>query len=323
MVARGDAGRNGRGMLGESDSNAGVGMAQYTSNGLKIEAESFGDESRPAILLVMGLGMQLLAWPEALCRRLAEAGYRVIRFDNRDIGLSSKLDDARISIPRAALRYALHLPIPAPYKVQDMADDARGLLDALGIERAHVVGVSMGGMIAQNLAATWPERCASLVSIMSSSGSRRLPRPQPRVLRLMLSRPPRRDDPAAQLMHFRKLFRALSGPGFPMPDEELGERLQRSLARSYSPAGTARQLLAIAASGDRSGLLRRICVPTLVLHGTRDPLLPLAHGEDCARKIPGARFETIDGMGHDLPTSLLPRLGDTLLAHFARVSPAA
>lgn len=298
-------------------------MAQFESNGLRIEAESFGDESKPAVLLVMGLGMQLLAWPEALCQRLAEAGYRVIRFDNRDIGLSTKLDDTRISIPRAALRYALHLPIPAPYRVQDMADDARGLLDALGIERAHVVGVSMGGMIAQNLAATSAERCTSLVSIMSSSGSRRLPRPHPRVLRLMLSRPPRRDDPSAQLRHFKALFRALSGPGFPMPDEELEARLQRSLARSYSPAGTARQLLAIAASGDRSALLRSIHVPTLVLHGTNDPLLPLVHGEDCARKIPDARFERIEGMGHDLPTSVLPRLGDTLLDHFARVSRAA
>jgi pimeloyl-ACP methyl ester carboxylesterase len=310
-------------MLPASRACEGNDVAQFTVNGLQIEAESFGEDSRPAVLLVMGLGMQLLAWPDALCQRLADAGYRVIRFDNRDIGLSTKLDDARISIPRAALRYALHLPIPAPYKVQDMAGDARGLLNALGIERAHVVGVSMGGMIAQNLAATWPERCASLVSIMSSSGSRRLPRPQPRVLRLMLSRPPRRDDPAAQLRHFKNLFRALSGPGFPMPDDELEARLKRSLARSYSPAGTARQLLAIAASGDRSSLLRSIHVPTLVLHGTRDPLLPLVHGEDCARKIPGASFESIEGMGHDLPSSLLPRLGDTLLAHFARVSRAA
>ena len=298
-------------------------MAQYAVNGLQIEAESFGEESRPAVLLVMGLGMQLLAWPDALCQRIAAAGYRVIRFDNRDIGLSSKLDDARISIPRAALRYALHLPIPAPYKVQDMADDARGLLDALGIERAHVVGVSMGGMIAQNLAATSPDRCASLVSIMSSSGSRRLPRPHPRVLRLMLSRPPRREDPEAQLRHFKNVFRALSGPGYPMPDEELGERLRRSLARSYSPAGTARQLLAIVASGDRSALLRSIGAPTLVLHGSGDPLLPLAHGEDCARKIHGARFRRIEGMGHDLPTSALPMLGDLLLEHFGRLTPAA
>lgn len=298
-------------------------MAQFAVNGLQIEAESFGDASRPAVLLVMGLGMQLLAWPEALCRRLADAGYRVIRFDNRDIGLSTKLDAARISIGRAALRYALRLPIPAPYGVQDMADDARGLLDALGIGRAHLVGVSMGGMIAQNLAATAPERCLSLVSIMSSSGSRRLPWPQPQVLRLMLARPPRRDDRAAQLRHFKALFRALSGPGYPLPDKELEERLGRSLARSYSPAGTARQLLAIASTGDRSALLRSIRTPTLVLHGSADPLLPLAHGEDCARKIPGARFEIIEGMGHDLPHSVLPRLGDTLLAHFAQVSPAA
>jgi pimeloyl-ACP methyl ester carboxylesterase len=294
-------------------------VAQYEVNGIRLEAESFGDESRPVVLLVMGLGMQLLAWPEALCRRIADAGYRVLRFDNRDIGLSSKLDEARISIPRAALRYALHLPIPAPYKVQDMACDALGLLDALGIARAHVVGVSMGGMIAQNFAASWPQRCLSLTSIMSSSGNRRLPLAHPRVLRLLIARPPQRSSPERQLQHFMRLFRALSGPGYTMPDEELRERLQRSLARNYSPAGTARQLLAIVASGDRSALLRSIAVPTLVLHGSDDPLLPIAHGRDCARKIPGARFEAIEGMGHDLPTSLLPRLGDHLLAQLRSV----
>lgn len=295
-------------------------MAQYAVNGLSIEAESFGRDGDPAVLLVMGLGMQLLGWPDALCRRIADAGFRVVRFDNRDIGLSSEVDARRIRIARAALRYALRLPVPAPYTLQDMAQDAVGLLDALGIGRAHLCGVSMGGMIAQNVAAAWPQRCASLVSIMSSSGRRRLPLPRPGVLRLMLARPPARGDRDGQLRHFMRLFRALSGPAFPIPDDELRERLRRSLGRSYRPAGTARQLLAIAASGDRSKLLRAIRAPTLVLHGSDDPLLPLAHGADCARLIPGARFERIDGMGHDVPESLVPRLGDLLLQHLQRVA---
>ena len=212
----------------------------------------------------------------------------------------------------------MRLPVRAPYRIDDMANDTRGVLDALRIERAHLVGVSMGGMIAQNVAATSPSRCASLTSIMSSSGARSLPMAKPRVLRLLLSRPPRHASLERLVQHYIALFGALGGAGFPNPEPELRERLTLSVQRSHHPAGTLRQLLAVVASGDRSQLLKSISVPTLVLHGDADPLLPLRHGQDCARKIPGAAFESIAGMGHDLPSSLVPVLAEKLIAHLDR-----
>jgi pimeloyl-ACP methyl ester carboxylesterase len=294
-------------------------MARIAANGLQIEVESFGSATDPAVLLIMGLGMQLTAWPDLFCQALVGAGYRVVRYDNRDIGLSDSIDGPPVNVARQFLRYALRLPIDAPYTVQDMACDARGVLDALQVERAHVIGASMGGMIAQAFAATWPERCRSLVSIMSTSGDRRLPWADLRVLRKLLARPPR-DGSFEQLVeHYVRLFRALSGPGFPIDDETLRARLQRSLRRSFKPAGTVRQLLAIAASGDRSAQLQRIRCPALVLHGDADPLVPLAHGRDCARKIPGARLDVVPGMGHDLPPSLVPLLTEHVLAHLRAV----
>lgn len=298
-------------------------MPSVSANGLELEVECFGDPSRPAVLLAMGLGMQLIAWPDAFVGALVDAGFRVVRFDNRDIGLSQKISAPPVNVARATLRYLLRLPIRAPYGLQDMAQDALGVLDALGIERAHVVGASMGGMIVQNLAATAGQRCASLVSIMSSSGDRRLPWSDLRVLRRLLSRPPAGATFERQVEHFAALFRALSGPGYPISDEELRARLHRSLARSYNPAGTLRQLLAIVSSGDRSELLRRIRCPTLVLHGDADPLLRLAHGHDCAAKIPGARLVVVPGMGHDIPSSLVPVLTDAVLAHLRAVQSAA
>ncbi len=299
-------------------------MPQFAAHGLQLEVESFGDPADPAVLLIMGLGMQLTGWPDELCQSLAADGYRVIRFDNRDIGLSSKIRSRmRVSIPLAALRYALGLPIAAPYRIEDMAADAVGVLDALNVRAAHVVGASMGGMIAQNLAATYPERCLSLTSIMSSSGDRRLPRASLKVTRLLLARPPRQAALEQQVEHYVRLFRALGGPGFPAPDALLRERLTRSLRRSYYPDGTMRQLLAIVASGDRSELLRKIIRPTLVLHGDADPLVPVAHGVDCARKIPAATLTRIPGMGHDLPPGVLPLLRDAILAHVRAVEASA
>ena len=298
-------------------------MARLAANGLQLEVESFGSPTDPAVLLIMGLGMQLTAWPDLFCQALVAAGYRVVRFDNRDIGLSDTIEGPPVNVARQFLRYALRLPIAAPYRVQDMAGDARGVLDALQIERGHVIGASMGGMIAQSFAATWPERCRSLVSIMSTSGDRRLPWSDLRVLRRLLARPPSKGSFEQLVEHYVQLFRALSGPGFPIDDETLRARLQRSLRRSFKPAGTVRQLLAIAASGDRSAQLRQIRCPTLVLHGDADPLVPLAHGRDCARKIPGAQLDVVPGMGHDLPPTLVPLLTEHVLAHLRAVDARA
>lgn len=296
-------------------------MPRLIANGIEIEVESFGRKADPAVLLIMGLGMQMLAWPDVLCHSLAKSGYRVIRFDNRDVGLSQRLSDsARVSLPLAAMRYLMHLPVAAPYTLETMAEDTVGVLDALGIERAHLVGASLGGMVAQSAAARHPDRVLSLVSIMSSSGDRRLPTAQLKILRLMLSRPKDGSDREAWIRHYVRLFQAIGSPGFPTPPELLEARVRSFVERSHYPAGTLRQILAIIASGDRSAQLGRITAPTLVLHGKADPLVPVAHGVDCARKIPGARLELVAGMGHDLAHGLLPMLQKQLLDHFIRVA---
>lgn len=282
-----------------------------------------GRPSDPTVLLVMGLGMQLVAWPMEFCQSLVDAGFHVVRFDNRDVGLSDKINvRSQIGLPAATLRYLLHLPVPAPYRIDAMADDAIGVLDALGIPSAHLVGASLGGMIAQTVAARDPGRCRSLVSIMSSSGHRRLPRASLRVSRLLLSRPSGKASPERLTDYLVELFRVIGSPGFPTPPDKLRERLRASIERSYYPPGTIRQMLAIIASGDRSSELASITAPTLVVHGDADPLVPLAHGVDSARKIHGARLEVIRGMGHDLAPGLVPRLAETVITHL-RANPGA
>jgi proline iminopeptidase len=276
-------------------------MPAIQSNGITIEHESFGDPAAPCVILVMGLGMQLIAWPEPFCQHLADHGFHVIRFDNRDVGLSTKLD--RLGAPRlrlALLRSLLRLPVRSGYTLDDMARDTLGLMDALAIRRAHLVGASMGGMIAQIMAARASDRAISLTSIMSSSGARNLPGPTPRVLRVIGRRQPALRDFDRLVDHYIELWRTIGSPAFPIDEVELRERVSTSLRRSFHPQGTARQMLAIMASGDRSNLLREIEAPTLVIHGRADPLVPLACGEDTARKIPNARLRIVDGMGHDL-----------------------
>jgi len=296
-------------------------LSQIVANGLKFEVESLGRPDDPAVLLIMGLGMQLTSWPMEFCQALLAAGFRVIRFDNRDIGLSEKIAaQHRDNIAVAALRYALRLPVQSAYKVEDMAADAVAILDALGIRAAHLVGASMGGMIAQCIAATHPERCLSLTSIMSTSGSRRLPRASLRVTRHSLARPASNAPLERIVEHYVKLFQVIGSPGFPTPVEDLRTRMAANLKRSYHPRGTERQLLAIIASGDRSASLRKIRAPTLVIHGDCDPLVPVAHGKDCAAKIPDAKLEIVPGMGHDLAPGLLPILIDSLLAHLRAVA---
>jgi proline iminopeptidase len=291
-------------------------MTAATANGIAIEYESLGDPSAPPILLIMGLGMQLVAWPDAFCQGLVEQGFRVVRFDNRDCGLSSKIRVRKQ--PNLVTAFAaawLRLPVRAPYTLHTMAADAVGLLDALDIRRAHVVGVSMGGMIAQVIAATYPERVLSLTSIMSSSGSRKVSRPRPDAKRALLSKPRDPGDPESVIDHLVGVFGIIGSPGFPSTREELREQLARNVRRGYYPAGVTRQLVAIIASGDRRKLLQKITAPTLVIHGAEDPLVPVEAGRDTARHIAGANLKVIDGMGHDLPPALQPILVEAIAAH--------
>ncbi len=292
------------------------------ANGIDIEVEDSGpagDAARPVVLLIMGLGMQLVAWPPAVVQLLVDAGYRVIRFDNRDIGLSQHFDQLGTpNIVWAGLKHRLGWRIKAPYTLQDMALDSIGVLDALGIAKAHVVGVSMGGMIAQRVALAAPERVQSLTSIMSSSGARELPQADPKVMRVLFSRPANSSRDAI-VAHYVRLYKAIGSPGFPTDQAELTQRIAMGVDRSFHPAGTMRQMVAIAADSTRAQELARIDKPTLVLHGQADPLVPFAHGQDTARRIPGARFAGIEGMGHDLAAGvverLLPHMAPFLLAH--------
>ena len=286
---------------------------------LYIEYESLGDPAHPAIVLIMGLGMQLMAWPDSFCQALVARGYRVIRFDNRDCGLSGRAPGKkRANLLLAMAASALGLPVRTPYTLEDMAGDAVGLMDKLGIARAHIVGASMGGMIAQVLAAKFPQRVLSLTSIMSSSGNRRVSKPTKPARKVLLSRPADPKNPDSVIEHLVEMFGVIGSPGYPSSREELRSRIGHSVRRAYEPAGTARQLLAIIASGDRRKLLRTISAPTLVLHGADDPLVPLAAGRDTAQNIPGAKLLVIEGMGHDFPEALMPRLAQAIADHCER-----
>jgi pimeloyl-ACP methyl ester carboxylesterase len=295
-------------------------MPSVSANGIKIEYESFGAESAPAIVLIMGLGMQMIAWPDPFCQKLAAAGFRVIRFDNRDIGLSTHFDDRGVpNMIWAFLKARIGLKVRGPYDLNDMAADTVGLLDALKVGKAHVVGASMGGMIAQQVSAKYPERVRSLVSIMSTSGDRRLPPATRDAQRALFARPANPHDQNSIVEHSMKIWDVIGSPGFPTDPAELRARTQRAVARSYHPQGVARQLVGILASGDRSKDLATIRTPTLVIHGDCDPLVRPACGEDTARKIPGARLRVIKGMGHDM--AAWPVLADEILGHVRAVGP--
>lgn len=300
-------------------------------NGIDIEVEDTAEinpqdtdaYTRPVVLLIMGLGMQLVAWPPQLIEALVDAGFRVIRLDNRDIGLSQHFDHmGKPNILWAGIKYKLGCKVRAPYSLEDMAHDALGALSALGVDRAHVVGVSMGGMIAQRVAIAAPQRVVSLTSIMSSSGAMGLPQAKPEVARALLSRPAS-DTPEAVVDHYVKLFKAIGSPGYPVPEPEMRERILLGVARSFHPEGTLRQMLAIIADTDRAAQLARITCPTLVLHGRADPLVPYANGEDTAARIAGARLVGFDGMGHDLPPEPVALMLDELIPHLQAAEPPA
>ena len=291
-------------------------MATATANGITLTYETSGDPHDPPVLLIMGLGMQLVSWPQDLVQGLVELGYYVIRFDNRDSGLSTKFDHLRT--PNLLFAYVKSLlgwkQSPA-YTLNDMADDTVGLLDALGIARAHVVGASMGGMIAQLVAARSGHRVLSLTSIMSSSGRRGLPGPTPAARSVLMRSPAKAQQRQQAVDRAVEVFRTIGSPAFPTPERLLRANIERALDRSVCPAGLARQMVAVVAGGDRTPLLRKILCRTLVIHGAADPLLPAACGEDTARAIPGATLHLIEGMGHDFPPQLTERLLALLDGH--------
>jgi len=292
------------------------------ANGLELAYEQFGRDEHPALILIMGLGTQLTAWPDAFCRALADTGLRVIRFDNRDIGLSAKLDSgARYDgARRAFFKSLIGRSVRSPYGLDDMVADTVGLLDALHIERAHLVGASMGGMIAQLTAARHPERVVTLTSIMSTSGARGLPRGRMKVL-MRLGKAPKNNDPDTVARHMAKTMRMIGSPEYGRSLEDWTSEIRRNVERSYYPAGTRRQMLAVMAAPSRVAMLGEIRQPALVIHGAADPLLPVKHGRDTAHHLPNARYEEIEGMGHDLPPRLLPRFV-ALISELVHADPA-
>ena len=294
-------------------------MPSLNANGIRIAFDTTGDPKAVPLLLISGLGLQLTAWPDEFVEGLVELGFYVIRFDNRDSGLSTKFEHAGTpSLTLAWLKSLLHLPLKPPYRLEDMADDAIGVLSALGVARAHVVGMSMGAMVGQVMAAKFPSRVLSLTSIMSSSGRRGLPGPTQTARRALLRRPrgwTGGADIEAAIDYNVHLLQTIGSPAYPTPEKQLRRRVARALRRNTCPGGTLRQMLAVTASGDRTPQLQTIAAPSLVIHGAADPLVPLACGIDTAQAIPGARLEVIEGMGHDLPSQLLERLLALIDAH--------
>lgn len=293
-------------------------MAIATANGLQLDYATRGAPEAPPLLLVQGLGMPAAMWPDSFIDALVAEGFRVIAFDNRDSGGSSRLADAGVpDMPRSLARALLRRPVTAPYTLDDMAGDAIAVLDAAQAASAHVAGVSMGGMIAQVLAARHPQRVRSLTSIMSTTGN-----PEPavalgklRALRALLRRPPREPTVEQAVSHLEHVFGVIGSPGFRQDPRAKRALFERAARRGLNPAGTARQLAAILASGDRRALLRTITAPSLVIHGVDDPLIRVAGGVDTARHIPGARLKLVPGMGHDFPPRLLRGVAVMIAEH--------
>ena len=285
------------------------------ANGIEIAYETFGDPSDPTLLLIMGLGVQMLGWDEELCRMLAERGFQAVRFDNRDVGRSTQVKGG----PRPdVMAAAAGDTSSASYTLDAMAEDCVGLLDHLGVGAAHVVGASQGGMVAQTLAIGHPERVVSLTSIMSTTGDRSVGQPHPEAIPALLTRPPADREGFAEFVV--GAWRVIGSPGFEVDEEALRARGRASFDRGIHPEGTARQLVAILASGDRTAELAKLDVPTLVIHGTEDPLIDVSGGRATAAAISGAELVLIEGMGHDLPRALWPRFVDLIARNAGRAS---
>lgn len=296
-------------------------MPRASSNGIEIEYETFGSATAPPLVLVMGLGGQMLLWDEEFCGALSDRGFHVVRFDNRDVGLTTKIAGAGMPNVLAAFANGMQgKPVEAAYTLDDMADDTAGLLDALGLADAHVAGASMGGMIAQTLAIRHPKRLRSMTSIMSTTGDRTLPPSKPSVIGVLTT--PQPTERAAHIDHAVETWRAIGSPGFPFDEAFIRARAERLYDRAFFPEGIARQLVAILASGSRRAQLASVQAPTLVIHGIDDPLVPIEGGRDTAAAIPGAELVEIAGMGHDMPKALWPRLVELISTHAQRAERA-
>jgi len=290
-------------------------MSNVTANGIQIEYGTFGDESNPPLLLIMGLGAQMIVWDSEFCQQIADRGYHVIRFDNRDTGLSTHFHDAALPDVAAAM---LGDTSSAAYTLSDMAADAAGLLDALGVPAAHIVGASMGGMIAQTVAIEHPDRTLSLCSIMSMTGDPTVGTPEPEALELLTSTPPQTVEEAADASVLAA--KVIGGNRYPVDEERTRERAIEGWNRDHDHLGFGRQLVAIMASGDRTPRLANVSKPTVVIHGIDDPLVTLSGGEATAKAIPGAKLVKIEGMGHDLPIPVWPQVIDLIVENAERAN---
>jgi pimeloyl-ACP methyl ester carboxylesterase len=284
------------------------------ANGVDLCYEIFGEDDAEPMLLIMGLGAQMILWDDEFCRELASRGFRVIRFDNRDIGKSSKLTGGKPLKPLELLKLRfLKIPVAAPYKLRDMADDVIGLMDVLHIKSAHLVGASMGGMIAQEIAISYPQRVRSLTSIMSTTGNPKVPPPTREASAMLMAPPPTTKEEF--LTRFAQTWKVLRVGHFPLDEAKDLERAERVFARGLNPAGVGRQLRAILASGSRKERLRAVKAPTLVIHGTVDPLVRPEGGKDTAASIPGAKLMMVEGMGHAIPIPMWPQIIGAIDAH--------
>jgi pimeloyl-ACP methyl ester carboxylesterase len=284
------------------------------ANGIDLCYEIFGDPGAEPMVLIMGLGAQMIHWDDDFCRQLAARGFRVIRFDNRDIGKSSKLSGGKRLTPLELLKLRfLKIPVQAPYRLRDMAADTIGLLDALGIKSAHLVGASMGGMIAQEVAISFPQRVRSLTSIMSTTGNPKVPPPTREATAVLMAPPPASKE--EYFARFANTWKVLRVGSFPEDEALDRSRAERTFERGLNPAGVGRQLRAILASGSRKERLASVKAPTLVIHGTVDPLVHPMGGKDTAASIPGAKLLMIEGMGHALPIPMWPKVIDAIDRH--------
>lgn len=294
-------------------------MAKVTVNGIQIEYDTFGKRGNPPLLLIVGMAWQLIHWDETLCGQLARQGHYVIRFDNRDTGLSTKFTEAGIPhIGQIIEAREKGEEIKPPYTIEDMAEDAVGLLDALGIEKAHICGISMGGMIAQTIALNHQQKILSLISIYSETGNLALPPPTPTAEKCLFTPPPMERE--ANITYTLDVWRTFSGTGFPLDEDWHRKIAALAYDRAFYPEGVARQLAAVLTQRNRKSELGSISVPTLVIHGADDPLVPVEGGKDTAEAIPGAELIIIEGMGHDLPhDGAWPQIVDAIAIHTQKI----